>query len=83
MTYEQMQARQLRLSSILAVVFLISIFSVPFLNYAYTEVMLTPILGIPFTWLLVGILLHVEFWIMALVYVTFSNRWEEELVNGN
>ncbi|MFP3904303.1 MAG: DUF485 domain-containing protein [Armatimonadota bacterium] len=82
MTYEQMQARQLRLSALLAVIFLISIFSVPFLNYAFTESMLRPVMGIPFTWLLVGIIFHVEFWIMALVYVTFSNRWEEELANG-
>lgn len=83
MTYEQMQARQLRLSSILAVVFLVSVFSVPFLNAAYTEAMLKPVMGIPFAWLLVGIVFHVEFWIMALVYVTYSNRWEDELVNGN
>lgn len=82
MTYEQMQARQLRLSLLLAVIFLVSIFSIPFLNYLFTETMLTPVLGIPFAWLLVGILFHVEFWAMALVYVTFSNRWEEELVNG-
>lgn len=84
MTYEQMQRRQLKLSGLLAVIFLITVFSVPFLNAAFTEAMLTPVMGIPFAWLLVGILFHVEFWILALIYVTYSNRWETEVISdGN
>ncbi|MDQ7826167.1 MAG: DUF485 domain-containing protein [Candidatus Eremiobacteraeota bacterium] len=82
MTYEQMQKRQLRLSLMLAAVFLCSIFAIPFLNYALPEAMLTPVFGIPFVWLAVGILLHIEFWIIATVYTIASNRWESE-VAGN
>ncbi len=81
MTYEQMQAKQLKLSMLLAVVFLVTVFSVPFLNAAIPDQMITPVLGIPFVWLLVGVLFHVEFWIIALVYVTYSNRWEQELTS--
>ncbi len=82
MTYEQMQAKQLKLSLLLAVVFLITVFSVPFLNAAFPSQMLTPVLGIPFVWLFVGILFHVEFWIIAVVYTRCSNRWEEEMTDG-
>ncbi|MGD9498727.1 MAG: DUF485 domain-containing protein [Armatimonadota bacterium] len=82
MTYEQMQARQLRLSVLLAVIFLATVFSVPFLNAAFPDQMLTPVLGIPFVWLLVGVVFHLEFWIIALVYTIYSNRWEEEMTDG-
>jgi len=82
MTYEQMQAKQLTLSLLLAVIFLITVFSVPFLNAAFPDQMLTPVLGIPFVWLFVGILFHVEFWIIAVVYTRYSNRWEEEMTDG-
>ena len=82
MTYEQMQARQLKLSMQLAVIFLLTVFSVPFLNRAMPERMLTPVFGIPFVWLFVGILFHVEFWIIAVVYTRYSNRWEEEMTDG-
>jgi len=82
MTYEQMQAKQLNLSALLAVIFLITVFSVPFLNAAFPSQMLTPVLGMPFVWLLVGILFHLEFWIIALVYTVYSNRWEEEMTDG-
>jgi len=82
MTYEQMQAKQLKLSLLLAVIFLITVFSVPFLNAAFPDRMLTPVLGIPFVWLLVGICFHLEFWIIAVVYTRYSNRWEEEMTDG-
>ena len=84
MTYEHMQRRQLKLSGLLAVIFLITVFSVPFLNAAMPETMLTPVFGIPLAWLLVGVLFHVEFWVIALIYVTYSNRWETEVISdGN
>lgn len=82
MTYEQMQAKQLRLSIVLAAVFLVSMFAIPFLNQAIPDTMLLPVLGMPFVWLLVGILLHLEFWIIAIVYTVYSNRWEREISNG-
>lgn len=81
MTFEQMQRRQLRLSVTLAIVFLVSVFSIPFLNQVAPEAMLTPVLGLPFVWLYVGILLHVEFWAIAVVYTVLSNRWERQLVD--
>lgn len=81
MTYEQMQARQLRLSILLAAIFLVTMFSVPFLNAAFTEQMLTPVMGIPFVWLLCGIVLHLEFWALALIYTVYSNRWEAEVTS--
>ncbi|MGI5819608.1 MAG: DUF485 domain-containing protein [Armatimonadota bacterium] len=84
MTYEQMQRQQLKLSGLLAVIFVLTVFSVPFLNAAMPETMLTPVLGIPFVWLLVGIFFHLEFWAIALIYVTYSNRWESEVIgDGN
>ena len=79
MTFEQMQRKQLKLSVLLAAIFLVTMFSVPFLNAAFTEQMLTPVLGLPFVWLLCGFLLHLEFWIIAIVYTTYSNRWETEV----
>lgn len=81
MTFEQMQRRQLRLSVTLAIVFLVSVFSVPVLNYVAPEAMLTPVLGLPFVWLYVGVLLHLEFWTIAVVYTVLSNRWERQLVD--
>ena len=79
MTFEQMQAKQLRLSVALAALFLVTMFVIPFVNYLAPEAMLTPIVGIPFVWLAVGIILHIEFWAIAIVYTVYSNRWEEEV----
>jgi uncharacterized membrane protein (DUF485 family) len=80
-TFERMQRRQLRLSVTLAIVFLVSVFSIPVLNYVAPEAMLTPVLGLPFVWLYVGVLLHLEFWTIAVVYTVLSNRWERQLVD--
>lgn len=81
MTFEQMQRRQLRLSVTLAIVFLVSVFSIPVLNYVAPDAMLTPVLGLPFVWLYVGVVLHLEFWTIAVVYTVLSNRWERQLVD--
>ncbi len=81
MKYEQMQDKQLKLSILLAAIFLVSMFIVPFLNNSMTDAMIAPVLGIPFVWLFVGIVLHLEFWIMAIVYTTLSNRWEGEVTD--
>jgi len=82
MTYDQMQAKQLRLSLALAATFLASVFAIPFLNQSVPETMLTPVLGLPLVWLWVGIVLHLEFWAIAIVYTLYSNKWEAELSNG-
>jgi uncharacterized membrane protein (DUF485 family) len=79
-TFVEMQRRQLRLSLILAAVFLVSVFAIPLLNWAAPDAMLTPVLGMPFVWLYVGVLLHLEFWTIAIVYTVLSNRWERALV---
>jgi uncharacterized membrane protein (DUF485 family) len=80
-TFREMQRRQLRLSITLAIVFLASVFSIPVLNLLVPDAMLTPVLGIPFVWLYVGILLHAEFWTIAVVYTVLSNRWERQMVD--
>ncbi len=82
MTYEQMQAKQLKLSLLLAALFLVTMFAVPFMNQSLGDRMLTPVLGLPFVWLFVGIVFHLEFWIIAVVYTIASNKWEAELTNG-
>jgi len=82
LTYEQMQGKQLRLSAVLAVVFLASVFVVPFLNSALPDAMLMPVMGIPLVWLWVGIVLHLEFWAIAIVYTLCSNKWEGEIGDG-
>ncbi len=79
MTFETMQRRQLRLSLALAAVFLVSVFTIPVLNQLAPDAMLTPVLGIPFVWLYVGVWLHLEFWAIAILYTVFSNRWERNL----
>lgn len=79
MTFREMQRRQLRLSVILAVLFLGSVFTIPLLNYVAPDAMLTPVLGLPFVWLYVGVLLHLEFWGIAILYTVLSNHWEREL----
>lgn len=81
MTYEQMQAKQLQLSILLAAVFLVSMFAIPFLNQALPDTMLSPVMGMPLVWLVVGILLHLEFWVIAIVYTVYSNKWEREMSN--
>ena len=81
MTVADMQRRQLRLSLTLAAVFLVSVFAIPVLNYLAPDAMLTPVLGLPFVWLYVGVLLHVEFWTIAIVYTMLSNRWEQALAD--
>jgi uncharacterized membrane protein (DUF485 family) len=81
MTYEEMMCRQLRLSITLACIFLLSMFIIPFLNHAVPDLMLTPVMNIPFVWLAVGFLLHLEFWFIAIVYTVFSNRWEREVID--
>jgi uncharacterized membrane protein (DUF485 family) len=81
-TFHDMQRRQLRLSIALAVLFLVSVFTIPVLNLLIPGVMLTPVLGLPFVWLYVGILLHLEFWAIAIVYTVLSNRWERDLVDA-
>jgi uncharacterized membrane protein (DUF485 family) len=77
--FQEMQHRQLRLSLVLAAVFLVSVFVIPLLNYVAPDAMLTPVLGLPFVWLYVGVLLHLEFWTIAIVYTVLSNRWERAL----
>jgi uncharacterized membrane protein (DUF485 family) len=79
MTAKDMQRRQLRLSLTLAGVFLVSVFVIPVLNFLVPDAMLTPVFGLPFVWLYVGVLLHVEFWTIAIVYTVLSNRWEQAL----
>ncbi len=79
MTFEDMQRRQLRLSLALAAVFLVSVFSIPVLNQLAPDTMLSPVFGIPFVWLYVGVVLHLEFWAIAILYTVFSNRWERNL----
>jgi uncharacterized membrane protein (DUF485 family) len=81
-SFHEMQHRQLRLSIGLAAVFLVSVFVIPLLNYAIPDVMLTPVFGLPFVWLYVGIALHLEFWAIAIVYTVLSNRWERQLVES-
>jgi uncharacterized membrane protein (DUF485 family) len=78
-TFVEMQQRLLRLSLTLAVVFLVSVFAIPLLNYVAPDAMLTPVLGLPFVWLYVGVVLHLEFWTIAIVYTILANRWEREL----
>jgi uncharacterized membrane protein (DUF485 family) len=78
-TFMEMQRRQLRLSVTLAVLFLGSVFTIPLLNYVAPDAMLTPVFGLPLVWLYVGVLLHLEFWAIAIVYTVLSNRWEREL----
>ena len=82
MTYEQMQAKQLRLSVLLAAIFLLSMFPLPILNHFAPDLMLSNVLGLPFIWLFVGVILHLEFWVIAIVYTLNSNKWERELVDG-
>lgn len=81
MTYAEMQVKQLRLSVVLAVVFLATMFAVPFANDCATDWMMAPVLGMPFVWFLVGIAFHLEFWTIAAVYTLFSNRWEAEVTD--
>jgi hypothetical protein len=76
-----MQRRQLRLSVRLAAVFLVSVFVIPFLNQLVPDAMLTLVFGVPFVWLYVGVVLHLEFWIIAIAYTVLSNRWEADLLD--
>ena len=76
MTFGELHRRQVRLSVALAAVFFVSVFTIPVLNHLAPDAMLTPVLGLPFVWLYVGVGLHLEFWAIAIIYTLLTNRWE-------
>ena len=82
MTFAEMQHRQLRLSLGFGALFLLSVFSIPILNQVAPDAMLTPVFGIPFVWLYVGVVLHLEFWAIAITYTVLSNRWERAVADA-
>ncbi len=69
--------RQLRLSITCAAAFLVALLGLPLANYFLPEIMSTPVLGFPLTWLILGVLFFPMVWIIAWVFIKRSIALEE------
>jgi len=69
--------KQLRLSILCAVAFLIVLLGLPLANYFYPEFMARRILGFTLSWLLLGIGFFPAVWLIAWVFIRRSIALEE------
>ena len=59
---------------------MIALFGLPLLNYFAPEMMATPVLGFPATWLILGILFFPYVWLIAWVFIRKTISLEEQEV---
>ena len=76
----QLMRRQLRLSIVCAVTFLIALLGLPLLNYFFPEAMATRVFGFTLTWFILGVLFFPFVWIISYVFIKRSIFLEEEEV---
>ena len=72
--------RQSRLSLRITVVFVLILVGLPLLNLAAPGAMATPVGGFPFTWLLLALLFYPVTWLLSWLFVSGSDRAEDEIV---
>jgi uncharacterized membrane protein (DUF485 family) len=80
-----LMGRQARLAIAIASGFLVLMFGLPLLNALWPQGMQARILGFPFSWLLLGVLLYPVTWLLAAGYVRYAERLEAQdvaLVQG-
>ncbi len=73
--------RQLTLSLSVASVFLLLLFGLPLFNLLFPALGALPILGLPLSWLLLGVLIYPLLWLLSYYYVTTSKKFEAEFVD--
>src|SRR5438270_11202714 len=74
----QLMRRQLRLSIVCALTFLIALLGLPLANYFFPEAMATRVFGFTLTWFILGVLFFPFVWIISWVFIKRSIALEEE-----
>ena len=72
--------KQLKLSIVCALAFLVVLLGLPLANYFWPELMATRILGFTLTWFLLGLGFFPAVWAISLYFIRRSIRLEEEEV---
>lgn len=73
--------RQAKLSIQVAMLFLVLLFGLPLVNFYAPELAQTPILGIPASWLFLGVLFYPITWLLSFYFVHHSDGIEGECAN--
>ena len=74
----QLMRRQLRLSIVCALTFLIALLGLPLANYFFPEAMATRVFGFTLSWFILGVLFFPFVWIISWVFIKRSIALEEE-----
>ena len=72
--------RQLRLSIVCAVTFLIALLGLPLLNYFFPELMAKRVFGFTLTWFILGVLFFPFVWLISWTFIKRSIALEEREV---
>jgi uncharacterized membrane protein (DUF485 family) len=72
--------RQLRLSILCAVAFLVGLLGLPLANYFLPELMAVRIFGFTLTWLILGLAFFPAVWLIAWIFIRRSISLEEREV---
>jgi uncharacterized membrane protein (DUF485 family) len=74
--------RQLKLSLVSAVTFLVALAGLPLLNYFAADLMATRIAGFTLSWLILGVLFFPFVWVISWVFIQRSIALERDEVNS-
>lgn len=70
--------RQAALSMRAAIVFLVVILGVPFVNHYARDLGQSPVFGFPFSWFLLGLLFYPITWLLSTYFVKASEKLEAD-----
>ena len=73
--------RQLTLSLSVAGVFLLMLFGLPIFNLLFPELAALPVLGLPFSWLILAVAIYPILWLLAYYYVTTTRKLEDDFID--
>ena len=73
--------RQRRLAVSVAGVFLLLLFGLPVVNLQFPEVASLPVLGLPLSWLVLGVLIYPLLLVLALYFVYTARALEDEFLD--
>jgi uncharacterized membrane protein (DUF485 family) len=77
---QSLMARQLRLSIVCALSFLVVLLALPAANYLWPEFMARRVAGFTFSWLLLGVGFFPAVWVIAWVFIQKSIALEDREV---
>ncbi len=72
--------KQLKLSIVCALAFLVALLGLPLANYFFPELMATRVFGFTLTWFLLGIGFFPAVWVISFYFIRRSIKLEEEEV---